>query len=88
MNIDAYEKSTRDCVEIRVTEKELKKQSSVSFCKLCSRTFANENAFRLHQVKTHNRICGKADLALFHRKRNASGVCGFTICRPFCSFFL
>ncbi|VDK84327.1 unnamed protein product [Litomosoides sigmodontis] len=72
MNNDAYGQSVSDCIEIRMTEEELREWSSIVFCEICSRTFANKNAFRLHQVKTHNRICGKADSALFHRKRLVS----------------
>ncbi|EJW86520.1 zinc finger protein [Wuchereria bancrofti] len=70
MNTDASEQDASDCMEIRMTEDELRRVSSVAFCESCSRTFANKNAFRLHQVKTHNSICGEADSALFHRKRN------------------
>lgn len=87
MNNDAFEQGASDCMEIWMTEDELRKGSSVAFCEICSRTFANKNAFRLHQVKTHNRVCGKADLALFHRKRVTSGMLGSTICGPFSSFW-
>lgn len=74
MGGDAFEQKASDCIEIRMTEDELREGSSIVFCEICSRTFANKNAFRLHQVKTHNRICGKADSALFHRKRIASSM--------------
>ncbi|VDO27308.1 unnamed protein product [Onchocerca flexuosa] len=74
MNIAAFEQSASGCMEIRMTEDELRKTASIAFCEICSRTFANKNAFHLHQVKTHSRICGEGDLALFHRKRVASGT--------------
>uniref|UniRef100_A0A0R3Q4H8 non-specific serine/threonine protein kinase n=1 Tax=Brugia timori TaxID=42155 RepID=A0A0R3Q4H8_9BILA len=69
MHTDSSEQPASVCMEIRMTEDELRRVSSVAFCETCSRTFANKNAFRLHQVKTHNSICGEADSALFHRKR-------------------
>ncbi|VBB34629.1 unnamed protein product, partial [Acanthocheilonema viteae] len=79
MNNGAFEQNASDCIEIRMTEDELRGRSSIAFCEICSRTFANKNAFRLHQVKTHNRIRGKADLALFHRKRINSNYSAHTL---------
>lgn len=72
MDSRTSERSASNCVEIRMTEDELRAGSSVAFCEICSRTFANKNAFRLHQVKTHNRVYGETDSALFHRKRVTS----------------
>lgn len=73
MDVDVPGEDTKEFVEIRMTEDELRKDTSVSFCEICSRTFANENAFRLHQIKTHGIIRSECDFALRHRVRIARG---------------
>ncbi|VDN21097.1 unnamed protein product [Gongylonema pulchrum] len=51
---------------IRLTENELKKGAGASFCEICSRTFANGNAYRFHRIKKHAIIGDERDLALFN----------------------
>ncbi|KAM3726023.1 ATM interactor [Dirofilaria immitis] len=80
MNINGFQQSASNRVEIRMTDDELRKAASVAFCEICSRTFANKNAFHLHQVKTHSCIRGEVDLALFHRKRVTSEVAKHYFC--------
>uniref|UniRef100_A0A915PC98 Protein kinase domain-containing protein n=1 Tax=Setaria digitata TaxID=48799 RepID=A0A915PC98_9BILA len=72
MDFETSEQNASNCLEMRMTEDELREGTPTAFCEICSRTFANKNAFHLHQVKTHNLVRGEADSALFHRKRVAS----------------